>query len=257
MYGAMAHTADVLMRVIDADASVAMILDGPNQIEVVHIGSRGIDLTSGQYGQLRTWPTDPRSDLWRFMKTTGQCNACLLDPGMPAESERCQEIVRVWRAVGTRIHPVCMSITLSSQPQCHALFVRRRERSLFVQSDLDRTKRFAPQVGRAIQLGHRNELQLLGRTPSTSDPVVTIMPVRDLLDRLSTTENRVLHRLQLLETERQIADALSRSPNTIHAHVKSIYRKLMVNNRKQLIDLLQHQNPRLQNPSSHTQNLVA
>lgn len=62
--------------------------------------------------------------------------------------------------------------------------------------------------------------------------------ISQLLDQLSSTEHRVLQRLRLNETERQVALSLGRSPNTVHVHVKSIYRKLRVTSRKQLLKLL-------------------
>ena len=52
--------------------------------------------------------------------------------------------------------------------------------------------------------------------------------------RLSPTEKRIcvllLHRL----TERQIAEQLGRSPNTVHVHIRNIYRKLGVHKRREL-----------------------
>lgn len=55
---------------------------------------------------------------------------------------------------------------------------------------------------------------------------------------LSTTEQRVLRLLIRGMTERQAAEALERSPNTVHVHVRNIYRKLGVSSRKTLFRLI-------------------
>lgn len=54
---------------------------------------------------------------------------------------------------------------------------------------------------------------------------------------LSPTETRVYHLLLKRLTEQQVAEQMDRSPNTVHVHVRNIYRKLGVRSRKQLIEL--------------------
>ena len=51
---------------------------------------------------------------------------------------------------------------------------------------------------------------------------------------LSQTERRVCAYLLQGLTEKQIAELLERSPNTIHTHVRNIYRTLAVSSRKEL-----------------------
>lgn len=51
---------------------------------------------------------------------------------------------------------------------------------------------------------------------------------------LSPTEKRVCALLLQRLTEQRIADHLERSPNTVHVHVRNIYRKLGVHTRKEL-----------------------
>lgn len=53
---------------------------------------------------------------------------------------------------------------------------------------------------------------------------------------LSPTEKRVCSLLLQRLTEQRIAEQLERSPNTVHVHVRNIYRKLGVRTRKQLYD---------------------
>lgn len=53
---------------------------------------------------------------------------------------------------------------------------------------------------------------------------------------LSPTEKKVCALLLQRLTEHQIAEHMERSPNTVHVHVRNIYRKLGVRTRKQLHD---------------------
>ncbi len=237
-YGALAHAVDILMRVIDAQAALALTWDKPSQIEQVYLGLQGIKLTSDQYRQLRYWPTDPHSKLWQQLKTTAHQDPRLFAPDYPRDAQICEELSRATAFPQARIDPTSLCVSLSSKPNCRLLFLRCLGKSPFMHKDIDRLSRFTPQATELIQQAHRRELQRLGRTPKTTAPPVTIMPVQDLLKRLSATEHRVMERLQLNETEREVADALNRSPNTIHVHVKSIYRKLMVTSRGQLLALL-------------------
>ena len=53
---------------------------------------------------------------------------------------------------------------------------------------------------------------------------------------LSPTEKRVCALLLQRLTEHRIAEHLERSPNTVHVHVRNIYRELGVRTRKQLYE---------------------
>lgn len=59
---------------------------------------------------------------------------------------------------------------------------------------------------------------------------------------LSATEQRVCALLLRRMTERQVAEQLERSPNTIHVHVRNIYRKLGIRSRQELFDLSECEN---------------
>lgn len=55
---------------------------------------------------------------------------------------------------------------------------------------------------------------------------------------LTPTEAKVLQLLKQGLTEKAVGHQLNRSPNTVHVHVRSIYRKLLVNSRKELLNKL-------------------
>lgn len=56
---------------------------------------------------------------------------------------------------------------------------------------------------------------------------------------LSQKESEILGLLNKGLTERAIAEKLQRSHNTIHAHVRSIYKKLLVNSRAELLNKIE------------------
>lgn len=55
---------------------------------------------------------------------------------------------------------------------------------------------------------------------------------------LSPTERTVLQHLMQGMTEREVAQALNRSHNTVHVHVRNIYRKIGVSTRKALFQVM-------------------
>ena len=67
--------------------------------------------------------------------------------------------------------------------------------------------------------------------PQTPEPVlVRMLP-------LSPTEKTVFRLLANGLTEKEISETMKRSPNTVHVHVRNIYRKLGINRRDALLDL--------------------
>ena len=62
-----------------------------------------------------------------------------------------------------------------------------------------------------------------------------ISPITHSSPPLSPTERKVYDLLLKHMTERQVAQNLDRSHNTIHVHVRNIYRKLGVRTRQQLL----------------------
>jgi len=57
----------------------------------------------------------------------------------------------------------------------------------------------------------------------------------DVMNRITPREQEVLELLVLGRTVKQIADIISRSPHTVHDHVKSLHRKLRATSRGELV----------------------
>jgi DNA-binding CsgD family transcriptional regulator len=238
-YGVMSHVVGVLMRAIKADGAVALCRDAVTRQETVYLNMRYKPVGPDWCDKLRQWPTDPRSGFWRTRWDHTEDRARILNPRDPDDAACCQDIVNILAMRELIGCARCLCLSLASRPSCRVLFIRMETQPPFVQQDAESLKYYAEQCGHLIQGVHRRELghRNGGRLPLKISGEET--PVEDLLDRLSCTEHRVLQRLRLHETERQAAEVLGRSPNTIHVHVKSIYRKLRVTSRRQLLSMLE------------------
>ncbi|MEM1212023.1 MAG: helix-turn-helix transcriptional regulator [Planctomycetota bacterium] len=95
-----------------------------------------------------------------------------------------------------------------------------------------------PEIDLAIQTAWPS---LESDPPDLADLVAagSILPAEVRFRRLSATEIVIATWLRTPATERQIAQALKRSPHTVHAHVRSIYSKLQINARPELRELYQ------------------
>jgi DNA-binding CsgD family transcriptional regulator len=238
VYGSLAHTTEVFIDTVSADAAVARIHGGPPIPGCVYIGSRGLARSPQHRRELRRWPTDPRSPFKQFQEKTRQDTAWQLNASDPANEPACREITRAF-AVPHRISgAMCLILDIEDQMRCMIVLVRGGEHQPFHEVDVERAKALAPAAGRVVREGLIRQLQSIN--PALKDSLRPIA-TNNLLERLSKTELRILPRLLERETERQIAQTIGRSPHTIHVHVKSIYRKLMVSSRKQLADMLDGQ----------------
>lgn len=254
VYGAMSHVVDVLMRVTHACEAVAVVRDRSNGRETVYAACRSGRSETPRYNTLRKWPGDPRSLFWRESEAAPTDVARLLKPKDTADAAVCREVAREMAAPELSEDNRCMIVQLSCRPACRALFVRLAPRPPFEDRATESIMRFAAKANHVLQQSLSR-----GKAPAAvQSPPMQIAPetvdISQLLDQLSGTEHRVLQRLRLNETERQVAKSLGRSPNTVHVHVKSIYRKLRVTSRKQLLLALADVSVPAAQPFSDTPN---
>jgi DNA-binding CsgD family transcriptional regulator len=87
---------------------------------------------------------------------------------------------------------------------------------------------FSPRQRRLVQLFH-SEIGWTFRVQSPAEPAET--------SRLSPRQQQTLRHLLAGESEKQIAQKLSRSPHTVHTYVKAIYRNFRVSSRGELLSL--------------------
>jgi len=254
VYGSLAHTTEVFIDTVSADAAIARVLGGPPIPGCVYIGSRGLARSPQHRRELRRWPTDPRSPFKQFQEKTRQDTAWLLSSIGPEKEPTSREITRAF-AVSHRVSgAMFLMLDIEDQIQCMVVLVRNGEHQPFHDVDLDRAKGLAPAAGHVIHEGFIRQLQ--GSQPTTQESLGPIS-ANILLERLSRTELKILQRLLERDTERQVAQAIERSPHTVHVHVKSIYRKLMVSSRKQLMDMLDGLTIQAPQPDNDPQQLAA
>lgn len=235
VYGSLAHAVEVLIDATSADGAVARVLGGPPIPGCVYIGSRGLARTRQVRRELRNWPTDPRSPFKRYPEKTRRETAWLLNALSPEDEPACRDITRAFAVPQPVSGALCLKLDIEDQMWCMAVLVRGAEHQPFHDVDVECVKGLVPAAGHIIRKGFIRQLQGAGPTGSSR---VGPISANILLERLSKTEWGVLGKLLERNTERQIAQSIGRSPHTIHVHVKSIYRKLMVSSRKQLLDML-------------------
>lgn len=156
--------------------------------------------------------------------------------GRAAASECFQPFTKfggVADAVSLRFH-------LDDTSPCTLLYLRCDSHAQFSGNNLWMLKHLMPAIIKDVGDAHNQWLkkQTWNNNARLGPINGTTLTTEALLKRLSKTERRILDRLKLWETEREVAQAVGRSPHTIHVHVKSIYRKLMVTNRRQLLALV-------------------
>lgn len=237
LYGSVSHVSSVLMRVVNAGAVVAKCSGDQGMPGVVYVGI-GQGLGGEQRHQLYAWPNDPDSYYWHPGPMPFQDRACVLAPSCANDALACREIAGMLGMSEAESDHRCLCLYLATPPGCRILFVRGSDQPPFDEQDPQRLLRYTAKCGRIIREGYVRALN----NPSDSDaPIPLCAPtstVEQLITRLSKTEQIVLNHLHRMRTERQIAQIMSRSPNTVHVHVKNIYRKLRVNSRKQLRDMI-------------------
>lgn len=127
-------------------------------------------------------------------------------------------------------------LPLADHAHAMLMLARCRPGEKFDDHLLTPLRELQPNIARLLLAAYRNQFGLNG------SPLTHALPpnltVAQLVARLSSTEQQVLHYVRSNATEPEIAKALSRSRHTIHVHVKNIYRKLGVSSRRQLHALL-------------------
>ncbi len=237
VYGAVSHVASVLSRVLQARRAVVACRGVDGGRGTVYVSANG-EVSPDLYTRLYQWPEQCESRFWSQALLTVQHHARVMDPGDPSDASPCEEVARVLEMPRVCHDRRCLTMSLVGVPGFRALFVRSADQPPFSEQDTDRVLSYADQCAMIVQDGyHRGNGN--GHDQSVQSPGSYGVPtMAQITSRLSKTESKVLRQLHDRLTERQIAEALGRSPNTVHVHVKSIYRKLRISSRKQLLALL-------------------
>lgn len=237
MYGSLAHAAGLLKRAVRAESVLAVCQPGPDDAVCFYFDDGRLK-SQDQSQRTQRWLDDPHARFWQPIHRLRHREARCLDPNEPADAETCREIVRMLRLPTPGPGRRFLTLSLFAPPTCRMLFIRGNAQPTLTEQDAKDLISLADSATHVIRQGLERQLNH-PQTIGSIKPFATHPNIHQLLEQLSKTEHTVLHHLLRRRTERQIAESLGRSPNTIHVHVKNIYRKLHINCRKQLFELNQ------------------
>lgn len=237
-FGALAHVTEVLIDAVDADAAAGKVFSETPKDDCAYVSTPGIATSPKQRRDLQRWPMDPRSSFTLYTRESMINDVCLLCPHSPGNGQICGEFFKSLSPLADVNTAMCMSLPVAPPTRCLLMFMRCRDSDPFTDKDVDLIRRYKPATSRVLQRGFLRQFNSGGRAEPNGSFTPGALSIHELLGRLSDTENRILERLRLRETERIIAEAIGRSPHTVHVHVKSIYRKLMISSRGELFTIL-------------------
>lgn len=142
--------------------------------------------------------------------------------------------------LGAAVDAMNLRFQLNPHAACSIIYLRCGDNNPFSDTDAQTLERLLPAIQKDTRYSYHRSQRDPDR-PETVGPAfgpAKPIDIKQLSDRLSKTESVVLEHLLSPQTERDIAASMNRSPNTIHVHVKSIYRKLAITSRRELKELL-------------------
>jgi DNA-binding CsgD family transcriptional regulator len=98
-----------------------------------------------------------------------------------------------------------------------------------------RTRPFCASLFIAMAAQPEARAWLLKNTPEQVSSAIAQTPVRFAIPRLKQRQADILNRMCVGLSEKEIAQSLSMSHHTVHAHIKQIYRAFRVRSRSQLL----------------------
>lgn len=238
LYGAMAHTVEVVAAAMDADVGAAYVI-GAVASQRCYLTAARLGVSPAQAEALHEWPCDENS-LFAFIRGRDLRDAVFRPRETVDEVTYGRlPLYRRLEAVTTVHDALCVSCPLEGQTWCILAFLRCGGSAPFPADAIEAAERYKPAIARTLRRGLARETQprAMGLRHDAGQAVHEPVSAAELLAKLSKTELHVLAYLRSNMTERRVADQLGRSPHTVHVHVKNIYRKLGVTSRKQLAAL--------------------
>lgn len=238
--GTLIHTAVIAGHAIEADVIGARLTGKTPADDLAYVCQIGPSAAERPSPELQNWPLEhdsPFSD--RFMRSTDS-GVSKLKPQTMDDHVSFMDCFRPFDALGVVVDAVSLRFVMPSRTTCSIVYLRCGTRAPFSGNNMWMLKHLSPVIAKDAQRAYRQWAHRVAwHSGDRLGPLSTAaLTAGELLARLSKTELLVLDHLRLWETERMIAEALERSPHTVHVHIKSIYRKLMVTSRRQLLQVL-------------------
>lgn len=246
LLGALIHAATVTAPVVDATVTAAHIYASPVPPMGFFVDARRLALSAEQLKPLETWPKSADS-LFAHAVQWGWTEACFRPQhALTSRAGEPSALFGPLNGVTRVVDCVCVSFRLTSSAWCLIAFLRCSNQPAFAPRDTASIEQIKPMLARVVQDGLRRERAPRAGGAGGSDDFAATAPTSkrsvrqspdELFKSLSKTEQQILPHLRSAATEREIAQAIHRSPHTVHVHVKNIYRKLGIGSRRELQEL--------------------
>ncbi len=234
LYGSLVHAASISAPIIRADVAAIRLFEGLDGALSSYVQCCRLGLSAAEEEVLAGWPKHEDS-VFEYARRSELFDQVFRPRQLVDELEYAK--VRFFRPLEI-IAPVtdslCITFPVLGSMWCMVAYLRCGLSPAFTDQQVQLLERLKPALARVVRNGYDHETHR--RLPGVAG-VPKSVTAAALLAKLSRTERLVLNYLRSDTTERQIAQTIHRSPHTIHAHVKNIYRKLGVSSRRELISL--------------------
>jgi len=231
LFAAMVTAVELTGIRLAADLGAARLFRGPRRVPASYANGRRLKLEPSQAKAILEWP-EKNGSLLSVLPYHHFRDAVF----RPADlmPDRIGD-PRLYHPV-SEAAPVCDSIGACVSLDDHAwialIWLRCGMSRAFAPGDIrDLTELYSALAARLVEGYRANHSRAGVVAPSPVDGQCA----DTLYGRLSDTEKQVFECLRAGMTEREVGDELGRSRHTVHVHVKSIYRKLGVYSRRELI----------------------
>ena len=223
-------------RSVDADVSAICLNDAEQFMHTAFVDARRLMLTTGEEEKLQSWPLDSQSVFERLRQQRPEEGTTILRDEWPPGSPTWRRLYQPIDQHRPVVDSLCLTFPVWGKTWYLLNCSRCGKCPPFSNNQVYLLERLSPSLRRALLEGYNLESarveQRRARHPNTLG-----FTHAQLLDKLSRTERQILGYLRSDVTEREVAEAIHRSPHTVHVHVKNIYRKLGVNSRRSLREM--------------------
>ena len=232
---ALTHAATITGAALNADVAAVRVVNMPGDGIQSYVDARRLALGPAKEQAVQAWPMAKSSIFGYAVEHELIDVACRPRERMDEVEYQQQNFFGDMQKQTAVVDAVLLSFVLIDRVWAIIVLLRCNQSKAFDDRQIDALERFKPAISRMMR---DHYLRQVGLPTAGNQPAPTKNNVAELLAKLSPTERQVLNYLRSDMTERQIAQAVHRSPHTVHVHVKNIYRKLNISSRKALLDLL-------------------
>lgn len=237
LLGALIHAVTVAAPLVDSAVAAAKVYGEPSPGQAFFVDARRLVLSAEPLRALELWPQTEGS-LFALAPAWSWTDACFRPRQVMEANETPPASLYEPLATFVRvIDCLCATFRLANGNWGLITFLRCNDQPIFSDKDFAAIERLKPELARVTLEGLQREIAGPDAPADAllSDPRrLTRRSPAENIKILSKTEQQILPYLRSSVTEREIAQAIHRSPHTVHVHVKNIYRKLGIGSRREL-----------------------